>query len=121
MGGLLKLKGTIMTTIAKLTKQKDGGFIGTLSTISVPPRKIELRPVTSESEKAPVYHVLLEEMEIGAGWLRENKQGGEYTLVKLDCPLFQQPVFCVLIKDLHSGYALEWNRPDSRKAKKTAE
>ncbi|MGA8233288.1 MAG: DUF736 family protein, partial [Candidatus Acidiferrales bacterium] len=45
----------------------------------------------------------LEEMEIGAGWLRENKQGGEYTLVKLDCPLFQQPVFCVLIKDPSRG------------------
>jgi uncharacterized protein (DUF736 family) len=108
-----------MTTIAKLTKQKDGGFIGTLSTITLTPRKIALVPVESDSEKAPIYRVLLEGMEIGAAWKRESKKNGnEYTLVMLDCPLFAKPVFSVLVKDVHSGYALEFNRPDSRKAKK---
>ncbi len=106
-----------MTTIAKLTKQKDGGFIGTLSTISVPARKIALVPVESDSPKAPIYRVLLEDMEIGAAWRREAKSGNEYTLVKLDCPLLAQPIFCVLVKDLHSGYTLECNRPDRRSKK----
>jgi uncharacterized protein (DUF736 family) len=119
LGGLLNLKGTIMTTIAKLTKQKDGSFVGTLSTITLAARKISLAPVQSESEKAPIYTVMLEDMEIGAAWNREAKSGNEYTLVKLDCPLFAQPVFCVLVKDLHSGYALEWNRPDTRRFKKS--
>ncbi len=111
-----------MTTIAKLTKQKDGGFIGTLSTITLAARKISLVPVVSESEKAPIYRVLLEDMEIGAAWKRESKKNGnEYTLVMLDCPLFARPVFCVLVKDLHSGHTLEFNRPDSRKSKNSAE
>jgi Protein of unknown function (DUF736) len=78
LGGLPKLKGTIMTTIAKLTKQKDGSFIGTLSTISVPARKIALVPVESDSPKAPIYRVLLEDMEIGAAWSRQAKSGNEY-------------------------------------------
>lgn len=119
LGGLLNRKETIMTTIAKLTKQKDGGFIGTLSTISVPARKIALAPVESDSDRAPVYRVLLEDMEIGAAWKREAKSGNEYTLVKLDCPLLAQPIFCVLVKDLHSGFTLEFNRPDSRRSKKS--
>jgi len=94
LGGLLKLKGTIMTTIAKLTKQKDGSFIGTLSTISVPARKIALAPVGSDSPKAPIYRVLLEDMDIGAAWSRKAKSGIEYTLVKLDCPLLANSPWC---------------------------
>ena len=99
-----------MTTIAQLTKQKDGNFLGTLSGIGIQPRKIELVPVESDSEKAPAYRVLLEGMEIGAAFHRENKRG-EYTLVVLDCPTLARPIFCYLRKSVQAGYTLEWERP----------
>ena len=41
-----------MTTIAKLTKQQDGGFIGTLAGIGIQPRKIELQPTQSDNDPA---------------------------------------------------------------------
>jgi uncharacterized protein (DUF736 family) len=60
-----------MTTIAKLTKQQDGSFMGTLSGIGIQPRKIELQPVKSQNAKAPNYLVILEDMEIGAPCLEK--------------------------------------------------
>ncbi|MGH9344380.1 MAG: DUF736 domain-containing protein [Terriglobia bacterium] len=110
-----------MTTIARLTKQKDG-FIGTLETIMIQPQKIELVPLSSDNEKAPIYRVLLAEMEIGAVWRKQDRRGADYDLVKLDCPTLAYPIFCVLYKDTKSGgYFLEWNRPDSRRSRKDAE
>jgi uncharacterized protein (DUF736 family) len=75
-----------MTTIAKLMKQKDGGFIGILSAISVRARKIALAPVEGDGDKAPIYCVLLEDMEIGAAWSREAKSGNEYHLGQARLP-----------------------------------
>jgi uncharacterized protein (DUF736 family) len=46
-----------MTTIAKLTKQQDGSFVGTLSGIGLQADKIEIQPIKGESDKAPNYLV----------------------------------------------------------------
>jgi uncharacterized protein (DUF736 family) len=99
----------IMTTIAKLTKQQDGGFIGTLAGIGLQPMKIELQPVKSESAKAPSYLVMHDDMEIGVAFVRENKRG-EFTLVVLDSPALVGPIFCYLRKNVKAGYTLEWER-----------
>ena len=87
-----------MTTIAKLTKQQDGGFLGTLSGIGIEPKKIHLQPVNSDNAKAPNYLVILDDMEIGAAFDRENKRG-EYTLVVLDSPALAGPIFSYLRKE----------------------
>jgi uncharacterized protein (DUF736 family) len=106
-----------MTTIAKLTKQQDGSFIGTLSCIGIEPQSIELQPVKAESDKAPNYLVVLNDMEIGAAFDRQNKRG-EYTLVVLDCPTLPGPIFSYLRKSTKAGYTLEWERSrrDDRKS-----
>ena len=108
-----------MTTIAKLTKQQDGGFLGTLSGIGIEPKKIALQPVTSDNAKAPNYLVILDDMEIGAAFDRENKRG-EYTLVVIDSPALAGPIFSYLRKDaVKGGYTLEWER-NRRKDQKDA-
>jgi uncharacterized protein (DUF736 family) len=98
-----------MTTIAKLTKQQDGSFIGTLAGIGLQPMKIELQPVKSDSEKAPSFLVMHDDMEIGVAFERENKRG-EYTLVVLDSPALAGPIFSYLRKNVKAGYTLEWER-----------
>ena len=108
-----------MTTIANLTKQQDGGFVGTLSGIGIEPRRIELQPVKTDNEKAPNYLVFLEDMEIGAAFERENKRG-EYTLVVIDSPVLTGPIISFLRKSVKAGYTLEWERP-RRKDQKDAE
>ena len=107
-----------MTTIAKLTKQPDGGYIGTLSGLGIPPKKIALQPVKSDNAKAPNYLVILDDMEIGAAFDRENKRG-EYTLVVLDSPVLAGPIFSYLRKSVKAGYTLEWER-SRRKDQKDA-
>lgn len=108
-----------MTTIAKLTKQQDGSFLGTLSGIGLQPQKIALQPVKADSEKAPSYLVMLDDMEIGAAFERENKRG-EYTLVVLDSPALVGPIFSYLRKNVKAGYTLEWER-NRRKDQKDVE
>ena len=108
-----------MTTIAKLTKQQDGSFVGTLSGIGLQPCKIEIHPTKAESDKAPNYLVFHEDMEIGAAFDRENKRG-EYTLVVLDSPALAGPIFSYLRKSVKAGYTLEWER-NRRKEQKDAE
>ena len=98
-----------MTTIAKLTKQQDGSFVGTLSGINIQTTKIELQPTKADNEKAPNYLVFTEDMEIGAAFERENKRG-EYTLVVLDSPALAGPIFSYLRKSVKAGYTLEWER-----------
>ncbi len=105
-----------MTTIAKLTKQQDGGFLGTLSGIGIEPKKIHLQPVDSDNDKAPNYLVILDDMEIGAAFDRENKRG-EYTLVVLDSPALAGPIFSYLRKSVKAGYTLEWERSRRREQK----
>ena len=52
---------------------------------------------------------MLDDMEIGAAFERENKRG-EYTLVVLDAPALAGPIFSDLRKSVKAGYTLEWER-----------
>ncbi len=104
-----------MATIATLTKQKDGGFLGTLSTLALHAAKIAFAPVENPTDKGPVYRVLLGESEIGAGWKRTSKAGNAYISVKLDDPSFARPIYCVLVKSEQAGYTLQWDRQTPKK------
>ncbi len=104
-----------MATIAKLTKQKDGSFIGTLSTLVLQAAKITFGPIEKPSDKGPLYRVLVGDSEIGAGWKRMSKAGNAYISVKLDDPSFARPVYCVLVKSDEAGYTLQWDRPTPKK------
>jgi uncharacterized protein (DUF736 family) len=105
-----------MATIATLTKQKDGGFLGTLSTLALHAAKIAFVPVEKPTEKGPVYRALLGDSEIGAGWKRTSKAGNTYISVKLDDPSFARPIYCVLVKSEQGGYALQWDRQTPKKS-----
>jgi len=112
------MKGKTMTTIAKLTKQQDGKLTGTLTTLALHAAKITFEPVDqANNEKAPVFRVLIGEVEIGAGWKKTSKTGKLYVAVKLDDPTFPQPIWCALFKAEGSLYLLDWNRPARRSGK----
>jgi uncharacterized protein (DUF736 family) len=106
------MKGKTMTTIiAKLTKQQDGSFSGTLSTLALHVAKLTIVPEPEGgNEKAPALRVFAGDCEIGAGWKRTSKAGNRYWSIKLDDPSFAQPVYCVFVK-IGETYVLEWNRP----------
>jgi uncharacterized protein (DUF736 family) len=103
------MKGKTMTTIAKLTKQKDGSFTGTFSTLALHAAKITISPVEGGSEKAPAFRVFVGDFEAGAVWKKTSKAGNAYYSVKLDDASFAQPIYCVFVKT-GDTYLLEWNR-----------
>lgn len=105
-----------MTTIARLTKQTDGSFTGTLTTLALHAANIRIVPeFESDNEKAPAYRVFTGNFELGAGWKRTSKAGKPYISVKLDDPSFAQPIYCVLVKT-QDAYLLEWNRRTPRRS-----
>ena len=107
-----------MTTIAKLTKQKDGSYTGTLTTLALHAAKVTFTPVEGGNDKAPAYRVFAGDFELGAGWKKTSKAGNTYLSVKLDDPSFAQPIYCVLVKT-QDVYLLEWNRQKPRRSSAT--
>lgn len=66
-----------MATIGVVTRKKDGGFEGSLKTLTVQ-ASLRISPVRNKpSEKAPDYRVFLNDMEAGGGWKRIGKESGE--------------------------------------------
>jgi uncharacterized protein (DUF736 family) len=109
-----------MTIIAKLTRQEDGRFSGTLSTLALHAAKLTIVPLEPlENEKAPVCHVFVGDFEAGAVWKKTSKAGNNYYSVKLDDPGFAQPIYCVLVK-IGESYVLEWNRQAPRRPHQAA-
>ena len=104
-----------MTTIAQLTKQQDGSFTGTLSTLALHAAKITFNPEKGDNEKAPDYRVFAGDYELGAGWKKTSKAGNAYLSVKLDDPSFAQPLYCALMKN-GDAYLLDWKRQTPRRA-----
>jgi uncharacterized protein (DUF736 family) len=99
-----------MATIALLTKQKDGGFSGTLILPSLTGVKIVLAPVEKQTEKGPAYRVTIGAFEAGAAWMKTSKAGKAYISVKLSEPSFHGgSIYPVLVKSATAGYLLEWN------------
>jgi uncharacterized protein (DUF736 family) len=105
-----------MTIIARLTKQEDGRFKGTLSTLALHAANITIVPeAESDNEKAPGLRVYANGFELGAGWKKTSKAGNRYWSVKLDDPSFAQPIYCVFVK-VGDAYQLEWNRQTPRRS-----
>ena len=71
-----------------------------------------IEAVIKPQERGPDYRVSmrLEAPEFGAAWKKTSKAGKPYLSVKLDSPLFPEPINCALIEQLDQSYALVWNR-----------
>jgi uncharacterized protein (DUF736 family) len=106
-----------MATIANLTKQKDGGFSGTLILPSLDGKKIVFAPVEKKTDKGPVYRVTIGAFEAGAAWMKTSKKGNAYIGVKLSETSFPGgTIYPVVVKSDTAGYLLDWNPPQPRKS-----
>src|SRR5271154_5173172 len=96
-----------MTTIAKMTKQHDGSFLGSLVLPALDGRKILLAPIEKKG-KGPEFLVSVGGFEAGAGWLRTSKKGNAYVSVKLKDPSFHDGTIHPVLVKTESGYVLNW-------------
>ena len=102
-----------MAVIGTFTPAKDGGWVGTIRTLTID-AKVRLVPNDDRtSKKAPAFRVFVGNSRIGEAW--EAKTGGlspkDYLRVQLDDPLLPESVMCALFLAEDGGSAqLFWNR-----------
>ena len=100
-----------MATIGTFTKSKTG-FTGTIATLALK-ADVAITATKATGDKEPDYRVTIGDVELGAGWTHEAKNGNEYVRVKLDDPMFAAPVFANLVKR-DDGYELLWSRNERK-------
>lgn len=102
-----------MAVIGIFTPAKDGGWIGTIRTLTID-AKVRLVPNDDRtSKKAPAFRILVGQSRIGDAW--QAQTGGlspkEYLRVKLDDPGLTEPINAALFEAEDGGMAqLFWNR-----------
>ena len=76
-----------MATIGTVTRQDDGRYAGELRTVSLRV-DIEIVPIADKaSANLPDYRVLADDLDIGAGWIRQGQASGkEYVSLSLAVP-----------------------------------
>ncbi|MDR5729982.1 MAG: DUF736 family protein [Terriglobia bacterium] len=102
-----------MSIIGHFTASKDGGWEGTIQTLSIN-TKIRLVPNDNQSvDKAPAFRVFVGKSEIGAAWKvrSQGENARDYLSVKLEDPAFVEGVHAALFEGTESHRAtLVWNR-----------
>ncbi len=105
-----------MATIGTFTKTKEGGYVGTIRTLTVNVKTKLVPNDNRENDKAPAYRVFAGQAELGAAWPTKSKGEGarDYLSVKLDDPSFPEPIYAALFDDDEGGAQLAWNRAKPR-------
>ncbi len=102
-----------MSVIGTFEATKDGGWVGSIRTLTV---DIKARFVPNDnrsSDNAPAFRVLAGYSEIGAAWRAQaNGHGGRpYFSVSLDDPCLPHAIYAALFEDTEKKSAqLIWSR-----------
>jgi uncharacterized protein (DUF736 family) len=102
-----------MAVIGTFTPAKDGGWVGTIRTLTID-AKVRLVPNDDRtSKKAPAFRVFVGNSRIGEAW--EAKTAGlspkEYLRVRLDDPTLPEAIFAALFQmNDGTGAQLLWSR-----------
>jgi len=102
-----------MAIIGHFAASKDGGWEGTIQTLSIN-TKVRLVPNDNQSgDKAPAFRVFAGKSEVGAAW-KARSQGDnprDYLSIKLDDPILADGFAAALFESQDGRQAtLVWNR-----------
>jgi uncharacterized protein (DUF736 family) len=93
----------------------DGGYAGTIETLSVKAPAEFTRVLNRTNEKAPAYEVFCGQLRIGVAWEYEGKSG-KYLSVSLEDPSFSSGFYNLYRnKGTQEGYTLVFERHRSKK------
>jgi uncharacterized protein (DUF736 family) len=104
-----------MAVIGAFCRAKDGGWQGTIRTLS---NTLKARFVPNDdrrSDTAPDFHIVSAQCDLGAAWVRRKADQTEYLSVQLDDPAFARPISAALFYSADDpGANLVWRRDDAR-------
>ncbi len=102
-----------MAIIGTFTPTRDGGFTGSIKTLTLN-HDVTIRPLSksdSDSDKAPDFRLVCGDYEFGAGWKKLSRDQNPYISVKFDDPTFPAPAYATLVEMGEDGeHALIWSR-----------
>lgn len=102
-----------MSTIGTFTPSKEGGWIGTIHTLTMN-TKIRLVPNDNrDNENAPAFRVFAGKSRVGDAWAARStgEKPRDYLRVKLDDPSLSEPLNAALFWSEDGNEAqLVWNR-----------
>jgi uncharacterized protein (DUF736 family) len=110
-GGFEEQSGEMtMAQIGIFTRGDDGTFTGTMRTLTIN-IKATIKPVAKDSERGPDYRVIVNGVELGAGWSKVAKDTrAEYVSIKLDDPSFTAAIYASLVHGDNGEHKLIWSR-----------
>ena len=101
-----------MAIIGTFKRAKDGGWEGTIRTLTTTVRARFYPNDNRANASAPDFHVTTASCELGAAWIRRRPEPPiEYLSVHLDDPAFEKPLSAALFyqEDANSAQ-LVWTR-----------
>lgn len=102
-----------MAVIGAFTRAKDGGWQGTIRTLS---NTLKARFVPNDdrrSDTAPDFHVVTAQCDLGAAWIRRKADNSEYLSVLLDDPALPCSLSAALFYKAEEASAnLVWRREE---------
>ena len=102
-----------MATIGSFTSNGNGGFTGTIRTLTLNVRAKLVR-IDNPSDRGPHFRVFAAgNVELGAAWQRHSEETGrDYLSLKLDDPSFPAPIYANLVEvEGEEAMQLIWSRP----------
>jgi len=106
-----------MAIIGTFTPTRDGGWAGSIHTLTIDVKARFVPNDNRESERAPHFRILAGRSELGAAW-RERTSGEnprEYLRVRLDDPSLPEPIFAALFHGPDGAASqLLWSRRNGR-------
>lgn len=102
-----------MPVIGTFARAKDGGWEGTIRTLSMTAKARFVPNDNREAASSPDYRVLCGASDVGAAWTRRGSTGEhrEYLSVQLDDPSLPNPISAALFINEDSQAAnLVWSR-----------
>lgn len=102
-----------MSIIGTFTPGKNGGWEGTIRTLTIDVKARLVPNDNQDSERAPAFRVFAGRSELGAAW--RERSGGEtprdYLSVRLDDPSLPEPISAAMFEAEDGMEAqLVWNR-----------
>ena len=103
-----------MSVIGTFAPAKDGGWTGSIHTLTIN-TKVRLVPNDNrDNENAPVFRVFVGQSRIGDAWAARSSGDSpkDYLRVRLDDPSLPEPISAALFQSDDGNEAqLVWNRP----------
>ena len=102
-----------MSIIGTFTPTKDGGWTGTIHTLTIDVKARFVPNDNRDNDRAPDFRVFAGRSELGAAW-RERTSGEnprDYLSVRLDDPSMVEPISAAMFEAADGGMAqLVWTR-----------